>query len=39
MDLQMIVPTAIDWDGDGDVDLIIGQEDGRVALSSTPAAW
>lgn len=32
MDLQMIVPTAIDWDRDGDVDLIVGDEDGRVAL-------
>jgi len=32
MDLQMIVPTAIDWDGDGDVDLIVGEEDGSVAL-------
>jgi len=32
MDLQMIVPTAIDWDRDGDVDLICGDEDGRVAL-------
>jgi len=32
MDLQMITPTAIDWDGDGDVDLICGDEDGRVAL-------
>jgi len=32
MDLQMIVPSAIDWDGDGDVDLICGDEDGRVAL-------
>lgn len=31
MDLQMITPTAIDWDGDGDVDLICGDEDGRVA--------
>ncbi len=31
MDLQMIVPTAVDWDGDGDVDLICGDEDGRVA--------
>jgi hypothetical protein len=32
MDLQMIVPVAIDWDGDGDVDLICGDEDGRVAF-------
>jgi len=31
MDLQMIVPTPIDWDRDGDVDLIVGDEDGRVA--------
>lgn len=32
MDLEMIVPHAIDWDHDGDVDLIVGDEDGRVAL-------
>ena len=32
MHLQMITPTAIDWDADGDVDLIVGDEDGRVAL-------
>ncbi|MCA9197305.1 MAG: VCBS repeat-containing protein [Planctomycetales bacterium] len=32
MDLQMIVPTAIDWDHDGDPDLVVGDEDGRVAL-------
>jgi len=32
MDLQMIVPVAIDWDKDGDMDLICGDEDGRVAL-------
>lgn len=32
MDLQMIVPIAFDWDRDGDVDLIVGDEDGRVAL-------
>lgn len=32
MDLQMIVPVAIDWDKDGDMDLICGDEDGRVAF-------
>ena len=32
MDLEMIVPAAIDWDRDGDIDLIVGDEDGRVAL-------
>lgn len=32
MDLQMITPTAIDWTGDGRIDLIVGDEDGRVAL-------
>lgn len=32
MDLQMIVPVAIDWDDDGDLDLVVGDEDGRVAL-------
>ncbi len=31
MDLQMIIPVAIDWDRDGDLDLIVGDEDGRVA--------
>mgnify|MGYP006281870099 FL=1 len=32
MDLCMIVPVAIDWDRDGDVDLVVGEEDGRVSL-------
>ncbi len=32
MDLCMIVPVAVDWDRDGHVDLVVGQEDGRVAL-------
>jgi hypothetical protein len=32
MDLQMITPTAFDWDHDGDQDLIVGDEDGRVAF-------
>jgi len=32
MELCMIVPVALDWDKDGDIDLVAGQEDGRVAL-------
>ena len=32
MNLQMIVPVAIDWDSDGDTDLVVGDEDGRVAF-------
>ncbi|MCA9040135.1 MAG: VCBS repeat-containing protein [Planctomycetaceae bacterium] len=32
MDLEMITPVAVDWDQDGDVDLVVGDEDGRVAL-------
>ncbi|WP_164101375.1 FG-GAP-like repeat-containing protein [Candidatus Laterigemmans baculatus] len=32
MDLQMIVPIVFDWDRDGDFDLVVGDEDGRVAL-------
>lgn len=32
MDLQMIQPSAIDWNGNGHVDLVVGDEDGRVAL-------
>ena len=32
MDLQMITPVALDWNKDGHVDLIVGDEDGRVAF-------
>lgn len=32
MDLQMLKVTAIDWTKDGHMDLVVGQEDGRVAL-------
>lgn len=31
MFVQMIVPHAFDWNGDGRPDLIVGDEDGRVA--------
>ncbi len=32
VDLAMITPTAFDWDGDGDLDILAGDEDGRIAL-------
>jgi len=32
MDLEMIMPVAVDWNKDGFVDLVVGDEDGRVAL-------
>ena len=32
LNLQMSVPVAIDWDGDGWLDLVCGDEDGRVAI-------
>jgi hypothetical protein len=31
MDLEMITPVAFDWNKDGKLDLIVGDEDGRVA--------
>lgn len=31
MDLEMIIPVAVDWNKDGRVDLVVGDEDGRVA--------
>jgi len=33
VDLCMMVPVAIDWDRDRHIDLVIGQEDGRVMLA------
>ncbi len=39
MDLQMITPTSIDWDRDGDIDLIVGDEDGRVAFVENLGKW
>ncbi|HRP57729.1 VCBS repeat-containing protein [Agriterribacter sp.] len=32
MDLEMIIPVAVDFDRDGHEDLVVGDEDGRVAL-------
>jgi hypothetical protein len=31
MDLEMVVPVAFDWNRDGHMDLVVGDEDGRVA--------
>lgn len=32
MDLEMMMPVAIDWNGDKTIDLIVGDEDGRIAF-------
>ncbi len=32
MQLEMIIPVAVDWNKDGFTDLVVGDEDGRVAL-------
>lgn len=32
MDLEMMRPVALDWNSDGTIDLIVGDEDGRVVL-------
>ena len=32
MDVQMVTPVALDWNKDGHVDLVCGDEDGRVAF-------
>ena len=32
LELEMIVPVAFDWNDDGHPDLVVGDEDGRVAL-------
>jgi hypothetical protein len=32
MEMQMITPVAVDWDRDGDPDLICGEENGRAAF-------
>lgn len=38
MDLEMIIPVGVDWDQDGDIDLVVGDEDGRVALIENTGA-
>lgn len=32
MDLEIIIPLSVEWDKDVQVDLVLGDEDGRVAL-------
>ena len=32
MHIEMIEPVAYDWDGDGRMDIVVGQEDGTVVL-------
>ncbi len=39
MDLEMITPVAFDWNKDGRLDLIVGDEDGRVAFLENTGAF
>jgi predicted neuraminidase len=32
LELEMIVPVAFDWNKDGRIDLVVGDEDGRIAF-------
>ena len=32
MDLEMMMPVALDWNGDKTIDLIVGDEDGRIVF-------
>lgn len=32
MDLEMMMPVALDWNGDKKIDLIVGDEDGRIVF-------
>lgn len=32
MEVEMVTPSAVDWDQDGDIDLIVGEEPGHVAF-------
>ncbi len=32
MDLEMMRPAAVDWNRDGNMDLLVGDEDGRIAF-------
>ncbi|HOI79779.1 MAG TPA: VCBS repeat-containing protein [Petrimonas sp.] len=38
MDLEMMMPVALDWNGDKKIDLIVGDEDGRIAFIENTGA-